>query len=113
MTVCHWIERAGIDRDHFLRFFGAHFVGILPQIRCVPGPFLFAVTASAKSKSQRSNALTSVTDPAGNVTQYGYDTENNLTSITDANNHTTNFDYDAYGRVTKTTFPSNYFETYQ
>ena len=56
--------------------------------------------------------LTSVTDPAGNVTQYIYDTENNLLSITDANGHSTTFTYDAFGRVTQTTFPSNYFETY-
>jgi RHS repeat-associated protein len=53
-----------------------------------------------------------VTDPAGNVTQYTYDTEGNLLSITDANGHTTNFAYDAFGRVTQTTFPSNYSETY-
>jgi YD repeat-containing protein len=53
-----------------------------------------------------------VTDPANNVTQYNYDTENNLTSITDANNHTTYFAYNARGWVTQTTFPSNLYESY-
>src|SRR5579863_10537785 len=56
--------------------------------------------------------LTTVTDAAGNVTTYGYDTENNLLSITDANSHATNFTYDAFGRVTQTTFPSSAYETY-
>jgi len=58
--------------------------------------------------------LTSVTDAAtpGNVTTYGYDTENNIASIKDANNNTTSFTYDAFGRVAKTTFPSGYIETY-
>ena len=53
-----------------------------------------------------------MTDAAGNVTQYGYDSESNLLSVTDANGHATSFTYDAFGRVTQTTFPSNYYETY-
>ena len=58
--------------------------------------------------------LTSVTDAStpGNVTTYGYDSENNLTSIRDAKGNTTSFYYDAFGRVTKTAFPSGYIETY-
>jgi RHS repeat-associated protein len=56
--------------------------------------------------------LTSVTDPASNITQYTYDTENNLLSITDANNHTTQFAYNARGWVTQTTFPSTLAESY-
>jgi YD repeat-containing protein len=56
--------------------------------------------------------LTTVTNPASNVTSYTYDTENNLLGITDANGHTTNFTYDAYGRVTQTTFPSSSYESY-
>jgi uncharacterized protein RhaS with RHS repeats len=39
--------------------------------------------------------LTSVTDPANNVTTHNHDTENNLVSITDANNHTINFQYNS------------------
>jgi len=53
-----------------------------------------------------------VTDAAGNLNQYAYDTENNLLSITDANGHSTSFTYDVYGRVTQTTFPSSLAESY-
>jgi RHS repeat-associated protein len=53
-----------------------------------------------------------VTDAAGQVTNYNYDTENNLASITDGNNHTTYFGYDGWGRVIQTTFPSTLVETY-
>jgi len=55
---------------------------------------IFSVEGCGKRRERCCDAdrLTAVTDPANNVTQYGYDTETNLTSITDA---------DQFGNVKK------------
>ena len=50
------------------------------------------------------NLVTSITDPNGHVTQYGYDTNGNLTSVTDATNVvTTQYQYDTRGNISTIT----------
>jgi RHS repeat-associated protein len=49
------------------------------------------------------NQVTSVTDPAGNVTRFAYDTHGNLISQTDANGNVTSYQYDSTGLLTQTT----------
>ncbi len=61
----------------------------------------------------RTGNVAAVTDAAGNLTIYGYDTENNMVAITtDAGTEETQFAYDALGRVTSVTFPSTLSESY-
>jgi YD repeat-containing protein len=43
--------------------------------------------------------LTSVTDPAGEQTQFGYNHAGKLTSLTDPKSYTTNWTYDIEGRL--------------
>lgn len=39
-----------------------------------------------------------MTDPKGNLTQFGYDPNGNLQTVTDANNHQTQYTYDSMDR---------------
>ncbi|GLZ37140.1 RHS repeat-associated core domain-containing protein [Actinokineospora sp. NBRC 105648] len=56
--------------------------------------------------------VTSVTDPLGDKTQYGYDTGRGwVTSTVDANNRTTTSTHDAHGRTTGTTDALNHTNT--
>jgi RHS repeat-associated protein len=50
--------------------------------------------------------ITSVTDPDGRVTAYGYDNDGNLTRITDAAGHVTSYAYDPDGRQITVTDPA-------
>ncbi|MBX6354113.1 MAG: DNRLRE domain-containing protein, partial [Thermoflavifilum sp.] len=57
-----------------------------------------------------SNDLTSVTDPNGQVTRYGY-SNGQLTSVTTPNGGTYTLSYDGQGRVVKVTGPDNNMES--
>ncbi|MBF6570938.1 MAG: RHS repeat protein [Candidatus Binataceae bacterium] len=55
--------------------------------------------------------LTSVTDPAQNLTTYGYDTSGDLTSITDPLLRESTYGYNSIGQLTTATTPSPFNET--
>jgi RHS repeat-associated protein len=60
------------------------------------------------SYSYQSGYLQSVTDPAGGVRQYSYDSNNRLRTITDeTNNVIVTNDYDANGRVSQQTYANS------
>jgi RHS repeat-associated protein len=56
-------------------------------------------------------SITSITDPLGNATSYGYDQFNNLASLTDASGAAAAFTYDALGNVTSITDPLGHTTT--
>ena len=56
--------------------------------------------------------LTRVTDAVNQITRYGYDEMGNQTSQTDALGRVTRFEYDKLGRRTKRTLPLGQAETY-
>jgi RHS repeat-associated protein len=56
--------------------------------------------------------LISVTDPRGNVTNYGYDTRNRQTSVTNALNQTTQIEYDAVSNKVRESRPDGAFRTW-
>lgn len=49
--------------------------------------------------------LTSVTDPEGGVTTYGYDERGNQSTVTDALGYSWNYAYDKVDRMTTVTDP--------
>ena len=55
---------------------------------------------------------TSVTDPRGGVTTYGYDLAGNQTSVTDPDGNQTTYGYDAANRQTKMTDALGHSQTY-
>jgi RHS repeat-associated protein len=56
--------------------------------------------------------LLQVSDPTGDVTQYGYDNDNQLTSILDASGGTTSLSYDPDGNLVKVADPLGHATTY-
>ncbi|MBI2168579.1 MAG: PD40 domain-containing protein [Actinobacteria bacterium] len=59
------------------------------------------------------NHLTSVTDPAGNITSYSYDADGNLASETDPLGNVTAYAYDGAGNLVSTTDPRANTTTYE
>lgn len=76
------------------------------------GPGSYSATTTYGYDPGRPGDITSVTDPNGNTSSYGYDADGDRTSATDPLGDRTTYAHDQLGRPTSSTSPLGYTTTY-